>query len=265
MSGDLALGTPNMADKVREFKVLNDYQMESDHCPIFLIIKLSGGTRLINENNRTRYNFAKADWVLFRNFLEEKAITTSETQLCSLNVNELSALILKQILESVEKSVPKFSKMSHNCLPKEIVDLIKMKREVRKKIGNSHSENLKTYFNKLTNQVKLLIKEYREKTWKNMLDKLGPYPVSSRIFWQKINQARSNNQAVSIPKLVKDSKEYITNEEKVEVFASMLSATYAATDNESDFDFVHKNTVNKFVKKFLEKIPNDFLPFRLTK
>jgi len=45
----------------------------------------------------------------------------------------------------------------------------------------------------------------------------------------------------------------------------MLSATYAAIDNESDFDFVHKNTVNKFVKKFLEKIPNDFLPFRLTK
>ena len=51
------------------------------------------------------------------------------------------------------------------------------------------------------------------------------------------------------------------SEEKVEVFASMLSATYAAIDNESDFDIVHKNAVNKFVKNFLEKIPNDFLPF----
>jgi len=63
---DLALGQPNMADKVRKFKVLNEFQMESDHCSISFIINLTGGTRFLNNNNKTRYIF---EWVLFRNLL----------------------------------------------------------------------------------------------------------------------------------------------------------------------------------------------------
>ena len=256
---DLAMGSPNMADKIRNFEVLNDYQMESDHCPISFSINLSGGGKLINENTKTRYNFAKADWVLFRKLLEEKALSTTEIQMGSLDINELNELISKQLLDAVEKSVPKFTKMSHNSLPKEIIELIKLKRGIRKELGKSNSKNLRTYFNNLTNRIKILIRDYREKVWKNLLEKFGPYPVSSRLFWQKINQARSNKQSASIPKLVKDSVEYKTNEQKVKVFASMLSVTYAAIDNESDFDRDHKAKVKKAVDDFV--ISNDRLPF----
>lgn len=82
-----------------------------------------------------------------------------------------------------------------------------------------------------------------------MLDKFGPYQVSSRLFWQKINQARANKQSGSIPTLVKDEKVYKTDFEKVNIFASLLNNTYSANDNENDFDKIHKLKVNKVVSE----------------
>jgi len=249
---DLALGSPNMADKVRNFQVLNDHIMDSDHCPIYFDLKLSGHTVLNNDDKKVRLNFAKADWVQFRNILDEKAKDISEYQLGSMNINKLNELISNQILEVVEKSVPKFLNKSNNSLPKEIVDLIMIKRETRKGIRKSNSTNLKTYYNKLTAQIKILIKNYREKLWNNMLEKFGPYPVSSRI-WQKINQARSNKQSGSIHTLVKESVEYKTNDDKVKIFASMLSTSYAAIGNQNEYDKSHKIMVNKLVNKYIPK------------
>jgi len=174
-----------MADKVRNFQVLNDHIMDSDHCSIYFDLKLSGHTVFNNDDKKVRLNFAKADWVQFRNILDEKAKDISEYQLGPMNINKLNELISNQILEAVEKSVPKFLNKSNNSLPKEIVDLIMIKRETRKGMRKSNSTNLKTYYNKLTAQIKILIKNYREKLWNNMLEKFGPYPVSSRIFGKK--------------------------------------------------------------------------------
>jgi len=92
-----------------------------------------------------------------------------------------------------------------------------------------------------------------------MLDKFGPYQVSSRLFWQKINQARANKQSGSIPTLVKDEKVYKTDFEKVNIFASLLNNTYSANDNENDFDKIHKLKVNKVVSEY--KFKNDLIPF----
>ncbi len=61
----LALGSPNMADKVRNFQVLNDHIMDSDHCPIYFDLKLSGHTVLNSDDKKVRLNFAKAVWVQF--------------------------------------------------------------------------------------------------------------------------------------------------------------------------------------------------------
>ncbi len=44
-----------------------------------------------------RYNFQNADWLLFGNFLEEKAISTTVSKLNSQNINDLNALIAEQI------------------------------------------------------------------------------------------------------------------------------------------------------------------------
>ena len=112
----------------------------------------------------------------YGNILNNIAKNTSETLLKSISINELNDLIKKQILEAIEQAVPRYR--NSNSLPKNIVDLIKKKKEIKNSMKNGKSENLRVAYNSLTKQVKILIKEYRNKVWINFLDKLGPYPVN---------------------------------------------------------------------------------------
>ncbi len=247
---DLVLSSFDMAYRIQKFAVLNEQKMSSDHCPVIFNINLGDKIKLDLNENKIRLNFAKADWDQYSAILEEAAKTTPE-KLGSLSNEEINDLISKQILGAADKSIPKFINRGKNSLPKEIIDLIKFKRETRKELGKSWSKNLNSFYNKLSSQIKFDIKEYRQKIWRHTLDKLGSYPVSSRIFWQKINLARSGKQAASIPTLVKDSEEYKTDEGKANIFESMLSITYSADDSNLEFDNKNLIKINKEVSNYI--------------
>ena len=85
------------------------------------------------------------------------------------------------------------------------------------------------------------IKEYTEKRWSLFLGKLGPYPASSSIFWRIINKARAPKTISSIPTLVKGDRVYKTDEEKAELFRSVLGETFTDSGPSSDFDSVTYN------------------------
>jgi hypothetical protein len=59
--------------------------------------------------------------------------------------------------------------------------------------------------------------------------------------------------------MIKDEVEYKTDLKKVNIFASLLSNTYSASDNENDFDKTHKLKVNKAVSDY--KFKNNIFPF----
>ena len=252
-----------MSDKVNSFEVLNKYRMDSDHRPLlYFNLKLSGSAKPVNDNDKSRLNFAKADWNLYRNLLIEFANKTSESLIYSLNVNELNDLICNQIQNAVNLSVPKFIHKSNNSLPEKILELIKIKKATRKELKKSHSQALKSIFNKQSAEIKLAIKDYREKTWKNFLSKLGPNPISSRPFWSKINRVRSSKKSPSIPTLVINNVKFETNLEKANFFASILSETFSDTCSDAEFD-------DKFKSEVLQRVKNhffihDFVPFSVS-
>ena len=49
--------------------------------------------------------------------------------------------------------------------------------------------------------IKNKIKEFKEKKWNRVMDGLGDFPVSSRLFWKEINKTKSAKQCSSIPNL----------------------------------------------------------------
>ena len=51
-------------------------------------------------------------------------------------------------------------------------------------------------YNKLTGLIRKAIKEYTERKWKLLLGKLGPYPVTSSIFWNIINTFNKSHSAL---------------------------------------------------------------------
>ena len=256
---DLVISSENFSNKIIKFEVLNDYRMESDHSPIYFEICCSGNTKSLTQNSKPRLNFAKADWLLYQRELIEKAFSVSYADLELLSIDELNELVIQHINEAVGKSVPKFINRSSNSLPKSILDKIKTKKELRKIMKKSNDPQSKTNFYQIANIIRLEIKEYREKKWISLLEKFGPYPVSSSPFWNIINRAKSPKQSPSIPSLRKNNNAYKSDEEKANLFASLLKETFCDVNSNEEFDQVFKAEVLKTVSH--HNLVNDYRSF----
>ena len=136
-----------------------------------------------------------------------------------------------------------------------------MRREVRKlkKREQCPEERvqLNTEFNRLTAMIRLNTKNYTEDQWKVFLNKLGPYPAASSVFWQIINRARSSKSSSSIPTLQVGDLVYEKYKEKAELFASVLTDTFTDAGSSSDFDRNFHSYVEEFVAKF-DYVENSF-------
>ena len=103
----------------------------------------------------------------------------------------------------------------------------------------------------MTNLIRNSIEIYTEEKWSEFLGKLGPYPPSSSIFWQIINQARSQKKASSIPTLVVGDLVYESDEDKANLFASILGKTFTETGDDPTQNFDPK--VYRYVEEFVSK------------
>ena len=109
------------------------------------------------------------------------------------------------VINAANSTIPKFANSYSKSYPSHIIELIKLRRTVRKNKkgkGLDKSSVLNAEFNRLTGLIKKAIKEYTERRWSNFLGKLGPYPASSSIFWQVINRARTQKKSSTIPTLI---------------------------------------------------------------
>ena len=84
--------------------------------------------------------------------------------------------------------------------------------------------------------------------------------MSSRLFWKKINEARSAKKSDVFPTLTHKNQDYKSVEDKVGIFSKLLGETFSETGSESDFDQTFKLEAGKVVQEFsLEG--DDFVPF----
>ncbi|RNA31969.1 hypothetical protein BpHYR1_008483 [Brachionus plicatilis] len=95
---DLYISSPNLLDKIDDFKVLYDWDMTSDHYPVQL--KLNSNYISINQASLEKfsYDFKRADWVKFKSLL-----CNSQYEDCSdLEFNNIEA-IAKTLLIQLDK------------------------------------------------------------------------------------------------------------------------------------------------------------------
>ena len=256
---DLVLSSSSFGNKITKFEVLNDFRMDSDHCPLLFYINCTSKIQQNALHGKPRLNFAKADWPLYERLMNAKASCCSTMELNALSIDELNKLVCSHINDSVEKSVPKYIITSSNSLPKYILDMISEKRDFRNKLRKSKDPLLKSKFYQISNQVRTSIREYKERKWNHLLDKFGPNPVSTSPFWSIINRARNPKQTPSIPTLRRGNREFKSELEKVELFASILRETFSDIGSDGEFDQKFKEKVSKSVDS--HKLKNDFVKF----
>lgn len=109
----------------------------------------------------------------------------------------------------------------------------------------------------LKEQIAKEIIDNKQKEMINFLNKLDKTPVSTKPFWQRVNQTRKkNNNLDSIP-TIKDGIEYKTVQEKASIFAEKLKNTSNESDP-SDFDNDYKQKIDEIIssKQYEAKYDN---------
>ena len=98
---DLVLCSNNMYKYYDQFKVLNEWQMGSDHIPIELSLKSSPQDPLtkssnVNGEKNIRFNFRKADWANYQSILSHYSTSTFTKNL--IDVENLNNFITETML-----------------------------------------------------------------------------------------------------------------------------------------------------------------------
>ncbi|CAF0706977.1 unnamed protein product, partial [Brachionus calyciflorus] len=213
------------------FSSLNDHDMTSDHLPIQITMSEDPSFNEIKKKNQ--FNFLKAEWENFRKILLDFPDTRFNG-----NLDEMCQSITDKILFAANNSIPKYGcKFFKSQLPQYIIDLIKERRQVRRKFQSRRNILDKVEFNRLTGVLRLKLKEHRNKSWFDFLNKIGNKPLNSRPFWKKINRLYSNKDVRSIPTLIRNGKVFKTDEEKAKLFGQILSETFSLNKENSDKKF----------------------------
>jgi hypothetical protein len=256
---DLAVANASLASKVTGFEVLLDDMMGSDHAPILVEIH-TGQERvssILPEVISPSFNFKKADWPAFAARLESVADSVPDV----LNdVESLNAFISSAIVEAAAATIPQSNRLKTKRLPKSILELVKERRFVRRKMKKDPL--LKTKYNLLTNQIKSAMVEFNSKSWDDFLTSLGPNAVSSRPFWHKVNTARQNSDCKRTPTLKVGEVKYVDDKSKADLFANLLETTFRGPDP-SSFDQSHRKDIEEKVKSFLNGEGSEFPPVTL--
>jgi hypothetical protein len=154
--------------------------MGSDHCPVSCYLKLNDKPLPLTASFKPRFDLNKADWADSQGYLTGRSCKYRDLFSENITTDELNSRLTKDILNAVEIAKTLVSGRTGKELPSSIVNLIKQKRAIAKKVS-SNAYLIKTY-NELNSEVRKKITQYKEKSWETFLEKHGHHPVMAKPF-----------------------------------------------------------------------------------
>ena len=192
--------------------------------------------------------------IICKQYLKEQLINSTiivKLIICFVkNCEEMNNSFSKMILNSAESAIPKVTFTHQKSYPDFIIKLIKSRRIERKKRKGTDFESraqITHEYNRLTSLIQKSIINYNENKWNIFLDKLGPYPASSSVFWKKINKSRTHKKS-NIPSLNYSNRVFKTDQDKANLFASILGETFTESEPSTEFDLNFYAEVNNFIR-----------------
>lgn len=271
---DWIIISPNMASKFINFKVDYEFSANSDHYPLIVNFKIGNKKNENNENSTQittketqayiNFDFSRADWDLYKKYLNETKFSAKEENIAILN-SQITSSILNARNSSIPlKNAPisSYNNPKEIELPKYIMDMIKFRKKLKSQIRKTIFVNtlqLKQDFNAINKTIREEIKAFKSNKWELFLKQQGKNPISSSKFWRKIKFEKSNS---SIPTLIYNNTTISTNEEKANTFACLLKDTFSETSN-SNFNDKFKQKVEVEIKKKLDEPMNNFEIFTI--
>lgn len=222
----------------RYFNVAPCFDLSSDHSPI--IVTLSA--KLLQNEPPLKIHNKNTNWELFR----EKIVASIDFNI-SLRSNDEIENAIEKFNESIFKSSIESTPATHfkdnfAKSSKTIIELIKEKRELRKKWQISRFPADKAKLNKITRQLKTKLNADKNEGIQQYLKSLSPSQASDYTLWKatkKLNKPQDRN-----PPILRTDKSWArSDQEKADVFADHLSNVFTPFEQlvtaESE-EFIHQ-------------------------
>jgi len=260
---DLAIGSSDFFDIFDEYKVLREWEMHSDHVPISVTLK---DTQVLNasENrnqmaNACKFNFKKAKWNVFREYLP----TIIPPEIAD-NVESLNEFVTSSLYKAALQSIPQIkSKKGEKTLPECIFRIVKLRKKLqysRAKLKKKKKSLLviSHRINKLTNLMRLNMEKLNNQNWNFFMEKFKNNPLNSKSVWDKINFIRRKKDSKdSIGVFKVGDKANASDEGRALIFVERLSATFTESAA-NQFNQSFKIQIDEFIQNFTFQT-NDFM------
>ena len=232
---DLSLVSADLENHCRE-EVLED--ISSDHRPILTKINI---TKQAHKKRRTRWNFKKANWNLFKEKTEE-SIGCDDLQ--DMNVDTLNDHITSAILEAAQLSIPRGCRANYKPFWNDKLEKVTRERnEARSKVEKDDSITNKIAYKKAVAKAKLVTKESKKEAWTSKCGELN-LRQGGQEAWKLLDNLSGESRKTN-PKPLRTGNEVLdTNFKKAEHFNK-----YFASVNKSS----RKGTLDKGLQSVLKE------------
>ena len=112
------------------FEVLSDFKMDSDHAPVECTLSLDKSFRIQVGTLEPRFNFSKADWNKYGHALDA-LIGELDLENCS-DIQNVYEQFSNFVINAANSTIPKFANSYSKSYPSHIIELIKLRRTVKK-------------------------------------------------------------------------------------------------------------------------------------
>lgn len=227
---DVSLTSTQLATRCRWMTWNNT--MGSDHVPIIITINARPEKQLFSG---PKWKFAKADWITFRRFIDDKVETT---EFNNDDVNQLNSKVTDVIIEAAKKSVPETKKTALSRRQKplpywndDIKTAIRNRNRARNKMNRTKNIDDCIEYRRLKSIAQRVIRSTARQHWQSFCDKLTDTSRLSSVWSmaRKMNGTKSNPSPAS---LLDDGNTVTDNNEKAEIFARTF-ATVSSSSNYS--------------------------------
>lgn len=230
--------------------VEDNEDFDSDHSAV--ILNLFGKIqRKINKPTLTNKN---TDWASFKKEIENNI----NLKIKMRNEDELE-YGLDQFIKVIQNAAwnntrEYINKSVGNIYPKQVLELIKLKRRARRRWQQTRDPADKNVLNRFGQKIKRMIGELKEKSFENYMNTLSPLEETNYSLWKATKKFK--RPIIHVPPLKnKDGNWAKTNKEKTELFADHLDKIFRPNNINSDLceeiDGIRnrENPINPFTQR----------------
>jgi hypothetical protein len=179
---DLTLLSKKLATYNHSFKVLKDNI--SDHLPTLTTIKDFC-------LKREKLTFRKTNWTQLTRLLETAHSNVTTECTTKLDIG-LAAQTLTDTLTSTFNSATKTITINNKpksivCIPRTLLNQIKLKRKIKRKLSKNHSVELRKIYNMLDRKIKAAISTIKSNNLHSNFKTLEDFKCSSSKHWKVLN------------------------------------------------------------------------------